>query len=93
MTLEEAQNKIIEQNTLIDTLNIEKTSLTTSLETLKTEKQTLSDEVTKLREHNMKLFLKLSVDDNKNEGNKNENNKNDVEIGQAPSIEDILNDF
>lgn len=88
MTLEEAQEKILEQQAIIETLNIEKTTLTNSIEDGKKINKNLSDEITKLREHNMKLFLKLS-----NEDTTTKVNNTDGEVLEPPTIDDLLTDF
>lgn len=87
MTLEEAQTKILEQKTEIENLKLEKTNLSTSLQDIKGDKEKLTNEIKTLREHNMKLFLKLES----NETKKSEIEP--VEDVESLSIDDILTGF
>ena len=90
MTLEEAQDKILEQKKKIEELTNNYNSLKTTYDELKTnslnKESELNDRILGLQEHAQKLFLQLTQEEE-------ENNKKQDEKQSDLSLDDILQDF
>ena len=89
MTLEEAQDKILEQKEKIEELTNNYNSLKTTYDELKTnslnKESELNDRILGLQEHAQKLFLQLTQEETINK--KQDEKQSDL------SLDDILQDF
>ena len=89
MTLEEAQDKILEQKEKIEELTNNYNSLKTTYDELKTnslsKESELNDRILGLQEHAQKLFLQLTQEETTNK--KQDEKQSDL------SLDDILQDF
>ena len=90
MTEEELQAKILEHEKTIETLNTTINSYNEQEQTFKTNIETLTNDISKLKEHNMTLFLKLTDQEKQTNNINQQNNPNPKPENKQKNIDDII---